>query len=129
MQVNTKIGLTLLVGVAIGAVAVEVLHAQATPPSYVVTDIAEISDPEGFKVVSQRPQAEAAARVQQAGGRYITRTDKITALDGAPPKRMIIIAFDSLEKAQAFNNSQGQKEINAIRTKTTKSRSFIVQGL
>jgi uncharacterized protein (DUF1330 family) len=129
MQVNTKIGLTLLAGVAIGAVAVEVLHAQATPPSYVVTDIAEISDPEGFKVVSQRPQAEAAARVQQAGGRYITRTDKITALDGAPPKRMIIIAFDSLEKAQAFNNSQGQKEINAIRTKTTKSRSFIVQGL
>ena len=92
MQVNTKIGLTLLAGVAIGAVAVEVLHAQATPPSYVVTDIAEISDPEGFKVVSQRPQAEAAARVQQAGGRYITRTDKITALDGAPPKRMIIIA-------------------------------------
>jgi uncharacterized protein (DUF1330 family) len=129
MQVNTKIGLTLLAGVAIGAVAVEVLHAQATPPSYVVTDIAEISDPEGFKVVSQRPQAEAAARVQQAGGRYITSTDKITALDGAPPKRMIIIAFDSLEKAQAFNNSQGQKEINAIRTKTTKSRSFIVQGL
>jgi uncharacterized protein (DUF1330 family) len=124
-----QVGLTLLAGVAIGAVAVEVLHAQATPPSYVVTDIAEISDPEGFKVVSQRPQAEAAARVQQAGGRYITRTDKITALDGAPPKRMIIIAFDSLEKAQAFNNSQGQKEINAIRTKTTKSRSFIVQGL
>ena len=126
---HTKIALTLLAGVAIGAAAVQVLHAQATPPSYVVADITEISDPEGFKVVSQRPQGEATARVQQAGGRYITRTDKITALDGTPPKRMIIIAFDSLEKAQAFNNSPGQKEINAIRTKTTKSRSFIVQGM
>ena len=63
------------------------------------------------------------------GGRYITCTDKITALDGTPPKRFIVIAFDSTEKAQAFNNSAAQKEINDARYKFTKSRSFIVEGM
>jgi uncharacterized protein (DUF1330 family) len=129
MNTKLKTVLVLVSGIVIGGAAVQGLHAQATPPSLVVTDISEITDPEGFKVVSQRPQAEAAARIQQAGGRYIARTEKVTALDGTPPKRMIIIAFDSLEKAQAFNNSQGQKEINAIRAKTTKSRSFIIEGM
>jgi uncharacterized protein (DUF1330 family) len=63
------------------------------------------------------------------GGRHITRTEKITALDGTAPKRFIIIAFDSEETAQAWNNSTSQKEINALRAKTTKSRSFIVEGM
>jgi len=127
MNVNYKLALTLLAGVALGAVAIQSLHAQATPPIYVVTEIAEITDPEGFKAVTQRPEPARAA--QQAGGRYIIRTDKITALDGTPPNRMIVIAFDSLEKAQAYENSQVQKGVNASRTKLTKSRSFVVQGL
>jgi uncharacterized protein (DUF1330 family) len=129
MQLNMKFALTLLAGVAAGGFAVQVLHAQASPPSYVVTEIEEITDAAAFAAVTQRPQPDAAARIQQAGGRYVTRTDKITALDGTPPKRMIMIAFDSLEKAKAFNEIASQKEINANRTKNTKSRSFIVQGM
>ena len=94
-----------------------------------VTEIEEVTDAAAFSAVTQRPQAEAAARIQQAGGRYVARTDKITALDGTPPKRMIVIAFDSLEKAKAFNEIPSQKEINTNRAKNTKSRSFIVQGM
>jgi uncharacterized protein (DUF1330 family) len=121
------LGLTLLAGVAIGATAIQGLHAQAKPPVYAVVDVSDITDPEGFKVITQRPTASTATVMQ--GGRYITRTDKITALDGTAPKRFIIIAFDSLEKAQAWNSSPAQKEINAIRAKTTKSRSFVVDGM
>ena len=45
------------------------------------------------------------------GGHYIARTQNITALDGAaPPKRFIIIAFDSLEKAQGWNNSAPKRK-------------------
>jgi uncharacterized protein (DUF1330 family) len=73
---------------------------------------------------------EAAAAVfKDLGGRYIMRTDKITALDGTAPKRFVVIAFDSAEKAQAWNNSPAQKDVNAIRVKTTKSRVFIVEGM
>jgi uncharacterized protein (DUF1330 family) len=57
------------------------------------------------------------------------RTGKITAIDGTPPKRFVVIAFDSMEKAQAWDNSPAQKEVNATRVKTTKSRVFIVDGM
>ena len=86
-----------------------------------------MTDPEGFKAVTQRPTASTATVMQ--GGRYITRTDKITALDGAPPKRSIIIAFDDADKARAWYNSPDQKKINEIRSKTTKSRVFLVEGM
>jgi uncharacterized protein (DUF1330 family) len=60
---------------------------------------------------------------------YIARTNKITALDGTAPERFIAYAFDSVEKAQAFNNSPYMKEVNVIRDKTTQARSFIVEGM
>ena len=129
MKSTAKFALTLIAGVTAGAAVVHVLYAQATPPSYVVTEIEEVTDSAAFAAVTTRPQGDANARIQQAGGRYVTRTDKITALDGTAPKRMIMIAFDSLEKAKAFNEIPSQKEINANRTKNTKSRSFIVQGM
>ena len=37
-----------------------------------------------------------------------------------------IIGFDSLQKAKDWNDSAGQKEVNDIRKKSTKSRSFVV---
>lgn len=40
-----------------------------------------------------------------------------------------MIVFDSKEKAQAWYNSAPQKEVNAIRGKTTKSHAFMVEGM
>jgi uncharacterized protein (DUF1330 family) len=91
-------------------------------------DISEITDPDAFKVIPASP-ATSPAGVAAQGGHYLARTDKITALDGTAPKRFIVIAFDSEEKAKAWNDSAAQKEINALRAKTTKSRSFIVEGM
>jgi hypothetical protein len=53
----------------------------------------------------------------------------ITALDGTAPQRFIAYEFDSVENAQAFNNSSYMKEVNAMRDKTTQARSFIVEGM
>jgi uncharacterized protein (DUF1330 family) len=128
MKTSYAIALAILAGVG-GAAAVQTLHAQGKPPVYVVTDISEITDPEGFKAVGGRSQTAAADRVQKLGGRYVARTENITAVDGTPPKRFIMTAFDSAEKAQAYLKSDSQKEIDAIRTKTTKSRVFMVEGL
>jgi uncharacterized protein (DUF1330 family) len=127
MKTNHKLALTLLAGAALGAAAIQGLHAQAKPPAIIVVDIENVTDPEGFKAVTQRPTASTATVMQ--GGRYITRTDKITALDGTPPKRSIIIAFDDADKARAWYNSPDQKKINEIRSKTTKSRVFVVEGM
>ena len=129
MKTPHVIGLSMLAGAALGAVAIQGLHAQAKPPSLVVVDISDITDAEGFKAVGGRSNAAAMAVFKDLGGSYIARTPNITALDGTPPKRFIIIAFPSMEKAQAWKNSPAQKEVDAIRAKTTKSRSFIVEGM
>ncbi len=127
MKTQYTVALAMLAGIGVGAIAVQGLHAQAKPPAIVVVDIDDITDPEGFKAVTQRPTASTATVMQ--GGRYIARSDKITAFDGTAPKRSIIIAFESAEKAQAWKNSPDQKKIDEIRSKTTKSRSFMVEGM
>jgi uncharacterized protein (DUF1330 family) len=40
-----------------------------------------------------------------------------------------VIAFDSMDKAKAWDKSQLQDEVNAIRKKSTKSRAFLVDGV
>jgi uncharacterized protein (DUF1330 family) len=127
MKTHYTVALAMLAGVGLGAIAVQGLHAQAKPPSYVVIDITEVTDPEGFKAVTTSAAA-SPTRATALGGRYVIRTETTTALDGIPPKRFVVLAFDSKEKAQGWADATDVKAINAIRGKTTKSRAFIVEG-
>ncbi len=131
MKTPFTIGVSMAIGVIVGAGAIQALHAQGKPaPVIVVVDIEDVTDPEGFKVVTQDPMRSAStATVAQLGGRFISRAANITALDGTPPKRSIFIAFDDAEKAQAWYNSPNQKQINEIRSRTAKSRAFLVEGM
>jgi uncharacterized protein (DUF1330 family) len=122
-----SLGLAMLAGVALGATAIKGLSAQVAKPTYVVIDIAEMTDPEGFKAVPTSA-ATSLARTAALGGRYLIRTETATAVYGIPPKRFVVLAFDSKEKAQGWADATDIKEINAIRGKTTKSRAFIVEG-
>jgi uncharacterized protein (DUF1330 family) len=125
MKANYKMALTLLAGVALGGAAIEGIHAQVKPPAYVVVAIRKITDAEAYKEV----MAKAPAAAQAGGATFVIRTDKITSLDGTPPARFILLKFDSVEQAQAWHNSAAQKEVDAIRAKTTDSLAFIVEGL
>jgi uncharacterized protein (DUF1330 family) len=129
MKTQYAVALAVAVSFGLGAAAIQGLHAQAKPPGLVVVDISDITDAEGFKAIGQRSNEAAAAVFKELGGRYLARTSNITAVDGTPPKRFVIIAFDSVEKAKAWNDVAGQKEVTAVRMKTTKSRSFIVEGM
>jgi uncharacterized protein (DUF1330 family) len=124
MKKYIGLGAAMLAGVAIGATAVNSLFAQAKPGAYVIVDISEVTNADLFKTLL--PKAPGA--VQAFNGQFVARTEKITALDGAASKRFIIISFDSVDKAKAWNDSAAQKEVNDIRIKSTKSRSFIVDG-
>jgi uncharacterized protein (DUF1330 family) len=126
MKTTHKMMLTLLGGIALGGATIEGIHAQAKPPTYVVVALLKITDPAGFKTTVVD---KAAAAMAGSGGQFVIRTDKITSLDGPPPQRFVVIAFDSAEKAQAWHNSAAQKEVDAARAKTTDSLSFMVDGL
>jgi uncharacterized protein (DUF1330 family) len=125
MKTNYKFAIALVAGTVIGGAAIQGLHAQATPPTYAVVDISSITDPDGFKAIIPK----AGPAVAAFGGKYIMRTDKITANDGTAPKRFVVIASDSLAKAKAWDASAGQQEVNGILMKNTTSRRFYVEGM
>ena len=115
----------MLVGFGLGTAAVNGLNAQGKPGAYNVIDISEITDPNSFKQIGPKAAASATA----AGVHFIARTENVTALHGDAPKRFVIIAFESVEKAKAFNTTPAQNEVNAISDKSTRSRRFIVEGM
>jgi uncharacterized protein (DUF1330 family) len=129
MKQYLGVAMGMVAGSVLGAGAITALHAQAKPPAYFVIEINKINDAAGFKTITDIPTGGADA-AKELGGHYIARGGKITALDGsAPPERFIAYAFDSVEKAQAFNNSEYFKKVSAVRNKTTDARAFIVEGL
>ena len=128
MNRHIMIGMAMLAGAALGAGAMRGLDAQAAgspvPGAYAIIDISDVTDPGTFKQLLPKTEAPVAA----LDGRYLTRTENIVALDGTPPKRFVIVAFDSVETAKAWNSSASQKEVDALRQKSTRSRAFIVKA-
>jgi uncharacterized protein (DUF1330 family) len=116
--------LAVAIGLGFGAVAIRGART-TTPPVYVVVEIDEITDANGFEALRQTADT-TAVEVQSEDGRYFARTENVTALDGSAPKVFAFIAFDNTTKAKAFNDSM--KNTTALRTRVTKSRSFIVEG-
>ncbi|HEY2243633.1 MAG: DUF1330 domain-containing protein [Xanthobacteraceae bacterium] len=126
MKIRYALPLAIAIGLGFGAVAIQGLHARTTtPPVYVVVEIDEITDANGFEALRRTADA-TAVEVQSEDGRYFARTENITALDGSAPKFFAFIAFDNMTKAKTFNDSL--KNTTALRTRVTKSRSFIVEG-
>jgi uncharacterized protein (DUF1330 family) len=125
MNRSLTLGVSMLVGAALGAAAVHGLHAQSkTPGAYAILDISEILDPAAVPQII----AKAVPATKAAGGQYLAASEKITALSGDPPKRVAIVAFDSVDQAKAWYNSPAQQEVNAMDAKAVKHRWYIVDG-
>jgi uncharacterized protein (DUF1330 family) len=117
--------LALALAAFFSAVGIWGLHARTTPPVYVVVEIDEITDADGFAALRKAADA-TAIEVQFEDGRYFASTENITAVDGSAPKFFTLIAFDNLTKAKTFIDSI--KPTTALRLRVSKSRSFIVEG-
>jgi uncharacterized protein (DUF1330 family) len=126
MKIQHTIALAVVVGLGLGVIATRGLAAQAKRIFYVVIEVDEITDADGYKAMTKLGPANIVD-VKHAVGRYLARTDNLAGLDGAAPKRFVMIAFDSMDKANGLY--QNTKEMTAMRIKSTKSRAFIVEGL
>ena len=124
MKTKYTVALSLLVGVVVGAVAVQGLHAQAKPKAYRVSE-SEVLD--AATVTAYNPALQAAQKA--AGGRSFRTTGRIVAVVGTAPKRVSISEWDSLEQAQAWQNSEARKNLAPQRDKTIKIiRQYIVES-
>jgi uncharacterized protein (DUF1330 family) len=123
------LAMATLAGAALGAAAVEGLHAQAKPPIYQITEIDVGAANVDAYAKDYAPKAQALIRA--SGGRPIAGSQNVTALEGDPPKRRVAISvWDSMEKLQAYRSSADFKELRTtVGDKLAKFRSFTVEGI
>ena len=131
MRLNYKIAVAVTAGVAIGALAVQGLHAQAKPPVYYVAEI-DVTNPDAY-AKEYAPKAQALIRA--AGGRFLAiggsaaTTGTVTAFDGDAPKRVVVQVWDSMEKIRAWRANPEYVELRKVGEKYAKFRSFAVDGV
>ena len=125
MKTNHKLILAALVGAAIGAAGAASIYARpaAVLPGYVVAEV-DVTDPATFAKYS----AKVPGTVAQYGGHYVIRGGKFDSIEGDAPKRFVVIQFDSVEKAKAWEDSPEYNAIKPIRHSSAKSRVFIIEG-
>jgi uncharacterized protein (DUF1330 family) len=125
MKTNYALPLAVFAGVLIG-VAGGTIHAQQakTPPGYVIAEV-EVNDPATMQKYGEKVPETLAA----FNHHYVVRSSKTQSLEGEPPNGVVVIAFDSVEKAREWYDSPAYAAIRQIRQRAAKSRIFIVEGL
>jgi len=127
MKTNHKLILAVLAGAAMGVLGAMAIHAQGakTAPGFVIAEV-EVHDATTFAKYG----AKVLDTLKPFNGHYLVRGGKIEGLEGTAPKdRFVVIAFGSVEKARAWENSAAYEAIKPIRHSSATSRVFIVEGV
>ena len=116
--------LFVLAGFAAGAAAVQGLHAQTKPPTYVVIEI-DVQQPDKY----QKEFAPLADKVfTDAGGKFLARTGPAAVIAGTPPRRAALIAFENLDKARASFRTEVYKELRKKGQEHATFRVYALEG-
>jgi uncharacterized protein (DUF1330 family) len=124
---KVRFTMTLLAGVAIGALAFQGLHAQgAKLKAYSISEV-EILD--ASAQAAYLPLARKA--LEAAHGRTLrTLSGRVLQIEGAPaPKNVGIVEWDSADDAVAFYKSKAFTDLAPQREKATKVvRRYVVEA-
>jgi uncharacterized protein (DUF1330 family) len=125
MKTNRKLILAVVIGALIGIAGATAIHARQMKmvPGYVIAEV-DVTDPGTFQKYAEK----APGTIAQYGGHYVIRGGKNTSIEGDAPKRFVVIQFDSVEKAKAWEDSPEYSAIKPIRHSSAKSRVFIIEG-
>jgi uncharacterized protein (DUF1330 family) len=126
MRPYIKIVTAVLSGVALGAAAIQGLHAQAKPKAYTVSELQTLdaaAQATYVPLVQAAQMAAGARNFNTAGGRTVS-------IVGTAPTRVAIVEWDSLEKAEAFYKSKAWNDLASQRDKAVKQiRLYAVEAL
>ena len=121
-----------IAGIGLGAVATQGLHAQAKAPVYLVTEIT-VTNPQAY---GKEFAPKAQASIKAAGGKQLAiggsggaGANKVTAVEGDPPKRVVIQVWDNLEKMKAWRDGAAYQEARKIGDKYATFRSYAIEGV
>lgn len=93
--------------------------------AYVILDI-DVHNLEGYEDYKKLSPAAVAAY----GGEFVVRGGKTETLEGDwSPKRLVMLQFESAEKAKAWINSEEYREARALRHQYATSQAIVVDGV
>ena len=94
-------------------------------PAYAIFEV-ETIDPE---LMAEYRQI-VAPTLEPFGGRFLARGGRTETLEGDwNPARIVVVEFSSVERAQAWWNSDAYREPKAMRQRAGRTRAIIVEGL
>ncbi len=93
--------------------------------AYVIASVT-VKDSDGYEEYRQH----TLPSLQPFGGKFIVRGGPVDILEGQwQPKRLVIIEFESIEKARSWYNSAEYTRIKAIRQRTAETDMIMVEGV
>ena len=94
------------------------------PKGYMVVEVS-VHEPNGYQAYRE----QVMATVEAYGGRFLVRGGDPVLVEGeAPVGRIVVLEFESPEKAEAWYNSPAYQEILPLRLNAAKARAVRVTG-
>jgi uncharacterized protein (DUF1330 family) len=92
--------------------------------AYVIAEVT-ITDPQGFEAYRQMVPASLA----KYGGKFVVRGGQLEALEGNwEPKRLVVLEFESAERAKQWWASEEYREAKTLRQRTAQTNLLVVEG-
>ena len=94
-------------------------------PAYIIVEI-EITDSVGYEEYKK----QAATTVAQYGGKYIVRGGACETVEGDwKPKRIVVLQFESADRAKEWLNCEEYREPRKMRHRTARTNMILVEGM
>ena len=94
-------------------------------PAYVINDM-EVTDPQLFEEYKKL----SPPTVAQYGGRFLARGGRTETLEGNwSPRRLVILEFPSLARAQAWIDSPEYAPARRLRQLSSRSNIIVLEGV
>ena len=94
-------------------------------PAYVIVEI-DIRDLAGYEEYKKL----ASATVEKYGGKYVIRGGRTEVLEGDwKPKRIVVLQFESAQRAKDWLNSEEYREPRKMRHRTARTNMILVEGV
>ena len=93
--------------------------------AYFIADV-DVTDREAY----EQYRGQVAATIEKYGGKYLVRGGAFEKIEGDwTPTRLVILEFESMERAKEWYYSEDYKDIMAIRHRSANTNAVLVAGL
>ncbi|MBS0526255.1 MAG: DUF1330 domain-containing protein [Proteobacteria bacterium] len=123
-------GILMLTCTALGALGGRSLHSEAKPPAYLIGQI-DVTNPDGY---AREYLPKAREIIKAHGGKLVAAAgaaatgSQVVAVDGNPPKRVVIYMYPNMEALKAWRNDPAYVQVRTVGERYATYHTFAVEG-